>query len=210
MVPHGTFQGPQRKVCVGGSTGERMHAPHSEALLQRPWAESRRERGCKLKVRVDGAGEAAAPAGGQVGTCPPLPMAPPSSTSGSTLRSSSSLPTPTQKPTNNKEDVGTDPPVPPAWGCTASFWLTRHDRPGARTVAGELGDDPSPKARPRLGVGDSTGATRAQRWTPGVSCRPTPLPREKTPRLRLGRGQVWSSLVRRLLGSLGVSSVLAP
>ncbi|XP_069411846.1 uncharacterized protein [Ovis canadensis] len=183
VSPRGHFQGwfhmgpskDHRGKCVSGvplGNGCTLR----EASLQRLWAESHRERGCKLKVRVDGAGAAAALAGGQVGTCPPLPVAPPSSTSGSTLRSSSSLPTPTQKPTSNKEDVGTEPPVPPAWGCMASSWLTRHDRPGARTGAGELGDDPSRRARPQLDVGDSTGATRARRWMPGVSRRPSPLP----------------------------------
>lgn len=165
------------------STGGQMYTSHSEALPQWLWAESHKERGCKIKVRVDGAGAAAVQARGQVGTCAPVSMAPPSSTSGSIFRSGSSLPIPPRnQPITRKMWVQT-PPMPPAWGCTASPWLTSHDRPRGHTGAEEVGDGPSQEARPQLGVGDSTGAARGatldawgQPQTP-----PAPPPPRKDP-----------------------------
>lgn len=146
-------------------------------------------------------------AGGQVGTCPLFPVAPPSSTSGSTLRSSSSLPTPTQKPTSNKEDVYRAPCAASAWGCTASSWLARPA--WCPHWCRELGDDPAPEGQaPARRRRDSTGATRARlRWMPGVSRADLASP-EKRP-----HGCAWAGgrcgLHLCALGSLGVSSVLA-
>ena len=86
-------------------------------------------------------------------------MAPPSSASGSTLSSSSSLPVPPRNQPVTRQMWVQTPPMPPAQGCTAS------PRPRGSTGAGELGDDTSRKARPQLGVRGSRGATRGRLQT---------------------------------------------
>lgn len=164
-------------------TGGQMYTSRSEASPQWLWAESRKERGCKIKVRVDGAGAAAVPARGQVGTCAPVSMAPPSSTSGATFRSGSSLPIPPRnQPITRKMWVQTPPchqpgGAEPPLGSQAttglvatpvqgSWEMTRPRRPGPSSVSGT----------PREQQG-------TRRWMPGVSCRhpPAPPPPRKDP-----------------------------